>query len=110
MTRWIGAALGLLLVPLLPAFTTAEEKSSGWVVAGSYDAKAPLRTWEQVSAFETASECQDFISRGAHIVEKEKSSDGTSIQPGSLADSVKKGLKLKCVPADAFYRAKEEHP
>jgi hypothetical protein len=110
MTRWLGAALGLLLMPPLPTFTSAEEKSSGWLMVGSFDGAAPLRAWAHLKAFDTAKDCEDFVSIGRDLAEKGKTDKGKPLNPGSMAYSLRKGMEVKCVPADAFYRAQEGSP
>jgi hypothetical protein len=107
MTRWIGAALGLLLMPPLTTFTSAEEKSSGWLMVGSFDHAAPLRAWTHLKAFDTAKDCEDFVSIGRDLAEKGKTDKGKPLNSGSWANAVRKGMEVKCVPADSFYRAKD---
>jgi hypothetical protein len=98
MMPFYAAALGLLLVLPFPLF--AEEKSSGWLAVISRDFSAPLGAWRQVHAFDTADKCEGFVSHGMEIVAKGKFDDGSRIQPGSLADDVRSGAVMKCVPAD----------
>jgi len=111
VTRQAAIALiGLLLVlpwSLGTATAKAEDNKNGWVLVLSDDGTEPLGTWQQIRSFDSASQCEDQRYDFAKEIKEGKFPDGTRVvvKPGTIGEAVKKGAELKCVPADAYYRA-----